>query len=75
MNVACGDRYTLLQLLDVIGRLLGVAPDPEFQPARAGDVKHSQASIELAQRLIGYRASVGFEEGLARTVESFQPAG
>jgi UDP-glucose 4-epimerase len=75
MNVACGDRYTLLQLLDVIGRLLGVTPDPEFQPARPGDVKHSQASIELAQRLIGYRASVGFEEGLARTVESFQPAG
>jgi UDP-glucose 4-epimerase len=75
MNIACGDRYTLLQLLDVIGRLLGVTPDPEFQPARPGDVKHSQASIELAQRLIGYKPAVGFEEGLARTVESFQPAG
>src|SRR5678816_4258353 len=36
MNIACGDRYTLLQLLDVIGRLLGVTPDPEFQPARPG---------------------------------------
>jgi len=75
MNIACGDRYTLLQLLDVIGRQLGVTPDPEFQPARVGDVKHSQASIELAQRLIGYKPAVGFEEGLARTVESFQPAG
>jgi UDP-glucose 4-epimerase len=75
MNIACGDRYTLLQLLDVIGRLLGVTPDPEFQPARPGDVKHSQASIDLARQLIGYRPGIGFEEGLARTVESFQPAG
>ena len=74
MNVACGDRYTLLDLLQVIGNQLGVTPNPEFQPARAGDVKHSQASIERARRMLGFTPRVGFEEGLARTVAYFRGA-
>jgi len=74
MNVACGDRFTLLDLLGVLGSLLGVAPNPEFQPARPGDVKHSQASIERARKLIGFQPGIGFEEGLARTVAYFRGA-
>ena len=74
MNVACGDRYTLLDLLGVLGKLLGVTPNPEFQPARAGDVKHSQASIERARKLIGFQPGIGFEEGLSRTVAYFRGA-
>jgi nucleoside-diphosphate-sugar epimerase len=74
MNVACGDRYTLLDLLGVLGNLLGVTPNPEFQPARTGDVKHSQASIERARRVLGFIPRIGFEEGLARTVAYFRGA-
>src|SRR5262249_10048098 len=74
MNVACGDRFTLLDLLGVLGKLLGVTPNPEFQPARPGDVKHSQASIERARRLIGFQPGIGFEEGLTRTVAYFRGA-
>lgn len=74
MNVACGDRFTLLELLEVLGKLLGVKPNPEFQPARPGDVKHSQASIERARKLIGFEPGIGFEEGLSHTVAYFRGA-
>ncbi|HSQ60211.1 MAG TPA: SDR family oxidoreductase [Acidobacteriota bacterium] len=72
MNIACGSRYTLLDLLATIGKQLGVTPNPEFLPPRAGDVRHSQASIDLAVRALGFRPRIGFEEGLATTVEFFR---
>lgn len=68
INIACGSRYSLLQLLDELKALLGASAHPEFAPARAGDVMHSLASIDLARELIGYVPEVGFEEGLRRMV-------
>jgi len=41
----------------------------QYLPPRAGDVKHSMASIDAAERDLGYTVEVGFEEGLRRTVE------
>jgi nucleoside-diphosphate-sugar epimerase len=75
MNIACGDRYSLNHLLRTLERILGVKADPEFLPNRPGDVRDSQASIERAARVLGFKPSVGFEAGLARTVESFSRAG
>ena len=75
INIACGERYSLNQLLEVLERILGVKPNPEYLPARLGDVRHSQASIERAVRLLGFAPTVGFEAGLARTVEFFRRAG
>lgn len=70
-NVACGGRYTLLELLSKIKDILGSDIDPIHEPPRAGDVKDSQASIEAAQRALGYRVTVDFDEGLRRTVAWF----
>ena len=67
MNVGCGARTSLLDLLDALGSLIGVRPEPVFRPPRAGDVMHSEAAIHKAGRLIGYRPVVGVEEGLAET--------
>ncbi len=72
VNVACGDRFSLLDLLDQLGRIIGKKADPQFLPPRAGDVLHSQASIEKARRLFGFQPGIGFEEGLRRTVEHFR---
>jgi len=74
INIACGERYSLLQLLEVIGRHLGVDPNPEFLPVRAGDVRDSQAGIDRARRLLSFEPTVGFEAGLERTVEYFRRA-
>ena len=74
INIACGERYTLLALLDNLSRLFGVRAEPQFLPARAGDVRHSQASIQRANDELGFRPRIGFEEGLKRTVEHFRRA-
>jgi nucleoside-diphosphate-sugar epimerase len=67
-NVACGQRYNLLELIDRLNRILGTNLEPRFGEPRLGDVKHSLADITKAQRLLGYRPTVSFEEGLDRTV-------
>lgn len=69
-NVACGRSVSVLELLNSMARVLGVKPDPEFQPPRPGDVKHSRANISLAKRLLGYRVSVGFNQGIRKTLEA-----
>ena len=72
VNVARGDRHSLLRLLEILGDCIGVVPDPEFLPPRAGDVRDSQASVDRAADLFGFRAKTTFEEGLRRTVEYFR---
>ena len=67
-NIGSGTRYSLLELLTAISDAAGSPVDPIFGPARPGDVPHSQADISLAQRELGYRVSIPFAEGVARTV-------
>jgi UDP-glucose 4-epimerase len=74
LNIACGERYTLLALLDSLAKHFGVRAEPEFLPPRIGDVRHSQASIERAKAELGFQPRIGFEEGLERTVEHFRHA-
>jgi UDP-glucose 4-epimerase len=70
-NVAGGRRYSLLELLDLLGGILGVDPVPEFTDPRPGDVRASEADITGAANDLGYHPSVGFADGLARTVDWF----
>jgi UDP-glucose 4-epimerase len=67
-NVACGARYSLLELHEAIGQAAGTVIPPTFGPPRAGDILHSQADIGLAQASLGYEPSVTFREGIVRTV-------
>src|SRR5262249_26229138 len=67
-NVACGGRYTLLDLLARIKAILASDIGPVHEPARPGDVRDSQASIEAAKSILGYQVLVDFDEGLRRTV-------
>jgi UDP-glucose 4-epimerase len=71
-NVACGGRYSLLDLLGKMKEMLGSPIEPIHEAPRAGDVRDSQASIEAARDAFGYRVLVDFEEGLRRTVEWFK---
>jgi UDP-glucose 4-epimerase len=71
-NVACGGRYTLLDLLARLKEIIGGDIEPIHEAGRAGDVRDSQASIEAAQRLLGYEVAVDFEEGLRTTVDWYR---
>ena len=67
--MAAGSRYSLLEVLDTLGRILGERPDAVHVEERAGDIRHSQADIAAARRDLGFEPRVGLEEGLRRTVE------
>jgi UDP-glucose 4-epimerase len=71
MNVACGGRISLLELVSELNTVMGASAQPVFRPNRRGDVAHSEAAIDKARRLIGYSPSVTFSEGLARTAGWF----
>lgn len=47
---------------------LGAAIKPQFTVERVGDVRHSLPDITTAQRVLGYKLLVDFEEGLRRTI-------
>jgi UDP-glucose 4-epimerase len=72
INVACGEQFSLLQLIDSINRVLGTEVDPIFAERRPGDIKSSLADISLAQELLGYKPVVNFEEGLRRSIKYYQ---
>jgi UDP-glucose 4-epimerase len=71
-NVAAGETHSLLELLEILGRLLGVEPKPEHTGERAGDVRRTWADPSAARRDLGFSCQVDFEEGLRRTVEWFE---
>lgn len=75
INVATGGRVSLLDVWDALRDITGVTTTPTFGPPRDGDVRDSQADISKAERVLGYRPSVSFEDGLARTVEWFRATG
>ncbi|MFQ5699599.1 MAG: NAD-dependent epimerase/dehydratase family protein, partial [Myxococcota bacterium] len=69
-NIGCGARSTLLELLEVIAEVLGVdGVEPDFQPVRPGDVRHSQADVSRAREVLGWSPRVPLREGIARTAE------
>lgn len=70
INIACGTRFSLLDLLRRMSEILGVSCDPEFLPARIGDIRDSEADISAAEALIGYVVQVPFEVGLRRTLQA-----
>jgi UDP-glucose 4-epimerase len=71
-NVACGSRFTLLELLETIGTAVGRRVEPVFGPPRAGDILHSQADVSVARERLGYDVLVPFRDGIARTIEWYR---
>jgi len=72
INVACGERTSLNQLLNVLKKILGSKLSPIYQESRKGDVKHSLADIRMGKEVIQYEPKVGIDIGLKKTVEFFQ---
>ncbi len=68
VNIACGQRISVNQIIGLINQILGRNVPIQYQPTRAGDVKHSLASIDQAKVVIGYQPVVLFEEGLQKAI-------
>jgi nucleoside-diphosphate-sugar epimerase len=78
-NCATGRRITLNQTFEAMKPLTGYKGTVKYAPERSGDIKHSLADISLAEKHLGYKVLVNFEDGLRRTVEWYktqsQPVG
>ena len=67
-------RITLNEVLELLANVTGNKIQARYEPARSGDILHSQADISLAKKVLGYDPRVGFEEGLKRTWEWYSAA-
>ncbi|MEW6364770.1 MAG: SDR family oxidoreductase [Acidobacteriota bacterium] len=75
INVGCGERHSVNELYQTIREIGGSPIEPIYGPARAGDVRHSQADLTRARIMLGYEPAVTFEEGLRRTFEYYERQG
>ena len=71
-NVGCGERITINELVERINDVLGTNIVPIYDDPRPGDVPHSMADLEIIKSELGYEPHVEFQEGLKRTVDSFE---
>jgi nucleoside-diphosphate-sugar epimerase len=73
-NGGTGARITLNEVIKLLEKVSGKKITPKYDPPREGDIRDSQADISLAQKILGYRPLVYFEEGLRRTWEWYKAA-
>lgn len=70
INTGGGSRVTVLEVLDLLGELIGKPPNIRFIENQRGDVRHTGADLSKARALLGYEPRVPLREGLRRQVEA-----
>lgn len=68
-NIAYGGREYLIDIYYVLVDALGKKIEPKFAPERKGDIKHSNADISKAKKLLGYAPDYDFSKGLAEAID------
>lgn len=72
INIAHGERTAINELKKMIEKYTGRKLILEKRPSRLGDVRHTQADIAKAKRLLGYQPKIKLAEGLKRTIQWFE---
>lgn len=67
-NIAYGGREYLIDIYEDLVEALNVNIEPVFGPDRKGDIKHSNADISKAKRLLGYDPEYDFKRGLNEAI-------
>src|ERR1700691_4349374 len=71
-NVATGRRVTLNETFKLLQTLTSYSGSPIHGAERGGDIKHSLADISSAEKHLGYKPKVSFEDGLKQTVDWYR---
>lgn len=71
-NIAYGGREYLIDIYYTLCDALGKKVEPNFGPDRAGDIKHSNADISKARKLLGYNPEYDFSKGIALAIEWYK---
>jgi nucleoside-diphosphate-sugar epimerase len=72
VNCGCHGRITLNYLVQKINDILGKNIPTEYTKPQTGDIRHSFAAIEAAERYLGYKPLVQFDEGLRKTIDWYK---
>jgi UDP-N-acetylglucosamine 4-epimerase len=72
MNVACGDQISLNDMIELLKKISGKEINAIYLPERAGDVKHSKASIDKIKEVLNYHPEYRFQEGLEIVYEWYK---
>ena len=70
-NVACGETIQVLEIANMLNKILDKHLKPEYAPKRAGDVRKTYADITKIKNLLNFKPKVNFKQGLEKTVEWF----
>lgn len=71
-NVACGEQTNLNELWSYIQEITKCNRDANHGPNRSGDIPHSLASIDKAQKLLRYTGKIKMKDGLKRAFEFYK---
>ncbi len=71
-NIAYGGREYLIDIYHYLCKALKKDVEPEFGPDRAGDIKHSNADIGKARKLLGYNPEYSFETGIELAIDWYR---
>ena len=71
-NIAYGGREFLIDIYYGLAKALGVNIEPNFGPDRKGDIKHSNADISKARKLLGYDPDYSFEDGIQLAIDWYK---
>ena len=71
-NIACGGREYLIDIYYILTGALGLTVEPIFGPDRKGDIKHSNADISKARRLLGYDPEWNFDRGIKAAIDWYR---
>jgi UDP-glucose 4-epimerase len=75
INIATGNQTNVLELAEMVGKVMGQKPVIEMAPARAGELFRSSLDIGKARKVLGWKPEIGFEEGLPQLVDWFRKEG
>ncbi|PIX00295.1 MAG: dTDP-glucose 4,6-dehydratase, partial [Ignavibacteria bacterium CG_4_8_14_3_um_filter_37_9] len=70
-NVACGSAISINQLVNLVLELTNSKSHIRYEKERAGDIKHSLASIEETKQQLGFQPKHDLLEGLKETINYF----
>jgi UDP-glucose 4-epimerase len=74
-NIATGKQTNVLELADMVGKVMGQKPQVELAPARPGELFRSSLDIGKAGRVLRWKPECGFDDGLPQLVEWFRKEG
>ncbi|HQB31783.1 MAG TPA: SDR family oxidoreductase [Erysipelotrichaceae bacterium] len=71
-NIASGEREFLIDVYNYLNEQLGKRIEPIFGSERVGDIKHSNADVSKAKKMLGYDCEWSFKQGIKESIDWYK---